>query len=181
VRKCRRLDYDARQSLQLRHGITVTNRRTGTHGETDLREFLLHNPEETIALGERLGRAVAGGTIIGLRGGLGAGKTTFAKGFARGLGITDEVTSPTYTIISEYEGRLRLHHIDAYRLSGPEDFDSVGGEDLFADSGGVCLIEWSERIQNALPRRTAVAELLVEADGSRILRLESVGLEALLQ
>jgi tRNA threonylcarbamoyladenosine biosynthesis protein TsaE len=118
--------------------------------------------------------------VIALRGGLGAGKTTFAKGLARGLGVTDEVTSPTYTIISEYEGRLRFHHIDAYRLSGPEDFDSVGGEDLVADSGGVCLIEWSERIEPALPPRTAMADIEVEADGSRTLRLEGAEIEALL-
>ena len=133
-----------------------------------------------MALGERLGATAPGGTVIALRGGLGAGKTTFAKGFALGLGIDDEVTSPTYTIVSEYEGRLRLHHIDAYRLSGPEDFDSVGGDDLVADSGGVCLIEWSERIEAALPPRAAVAEIEVEADGSRVLTLEGAGLEALL-
>jgi tRNA threonylcarbamoyladenosine biosynthesis protein TsaE len=95
--------------------------------------------------------------------------------------VADEVTSPTYTIVSEYEGRLRLHHVDAYRLSGPEDFVSVGGEDLVADYGGVCLIEWSERIGGALPYSTATADLVVEADGSRILRLEGAGLEALLQ
>ncbi len=123
---------------------------------------------------------MGGGTVIALRGGLGAGKTTFAKGFALGLGVTDEVTSPTYTIVSEYEGRLRLHHIDAYRLSGPEDFESVGGGDLVVDGGGVCLVEWSERIEEALPPRTAFAELEVQPDGSRVLRLEGVDLEALL-
>lgn len=90
------------------------------------------------------------------------------------------MTSPTYTIVSEYEGRLRLHHVDAYRLSGPEDFESVGGEDLVVDEGGVCLIEWSERIEGALPPLTAVADIAVEADGSRVLRLESPGLEALI-
>jgi tRNA threonylcarbamoyladenosine biosynthesis protein TsaE len=131
-------------------------------------------------LGERLGSRAAGGAVIALRGGLGAGKTTFAKGFARGLGIGDEVTSPTYTIVSEYEGRLRLHHIDAYRLSGSEDFESVGGGDLLADAGGICLIEWSERIEAALPPDAAVADLSVEDDGSRILRLEGPSLEGLL-
>jgi tRNA threonylcarbamoyladenosine biosynthesis protein TsaE len=133
-----------------------------------------------MALGERLGGAVPGGTVIALRGGLGAGKTTFAKGFARGLGIAEEVTSPTYTIVSEYEGRLRLHHIDAYRLSGPADFDSVGGEELLDDPGGVCLIEWSERIAPAIPERSAVAEIAIEADGRRRLRLEGELVEALL-
>jgi tRNA threonylcarbamoyladenosine biosynthesis protein TsaE len=133
-----------------------------------------------MALGERIGLALRGGSTIALRGGLGAGKTTFAKGLARGLGIMDEVTSPTYTIVSEYEGRLRLHHVDAYRLSGPEDFASVGGEELVEDSGGVCLVEWSERIEGALPAQATVAEIEVEADGSRILRLYGDGIEALL-
>jgi len=125
-----------------------------------------------MALGERLGRRLEGGTVIALRGGLGAGKTTFAKGLARGLGVEDEVTSPTYTIVSEYEGRLRLHHIDAYRLAGAQDFESAGAEELLSDAQGVCLIEWSERVQDALPPGTAVAELAVAEDGSRVLRLE---------
>lgn len=133
-----------------------------------------------MALGEACGRTVAGGTVIALRGGLGAGKTTFAKGFALGLGVTDEVTSPTYTIVSEYDGRLRLHHIDAYRLSGPEDFESVGGGDLVADEGGVCLIEWSERIAPSLPPRAIVVDIAVEDDGSRVIRLDGDSLEALL-
>jgi tRNA threonylcarbamoyladenosine biosynthesis protein TsaE len=119
--------------------------------------------------------------VIALRGGLGAGKTVFAKGFARGLGIDDEVTSPTYTIVSEYEGRLRLHHVDAYRLSGPEDFDSVGGGDFVRDPGGVCLIEWSERVAPALPPETSSVEIKVEDDGSRLLSVEGESLEALLR
>jgi tRNA threonylcarbamoyladenosine biosynthesis protein TsaE len=131
-------------------------------------------------LAERLGALVSGGSVIALRGGLGAGKTTFAKGFARGLGVDDELTSPTYTIVSEYEGRLRLHHVDAYRLEGPEDFDSVGGGELLADPGGVCLIEWSERIEAALPPWRTQADIIVEADGSRILRIEGASIEGLI-
>jgi tRNA threonylcarbamoyladenosine biosynthesis protein TsaE len=123
---------------------------------------------------------VKGGEVLALRGGLGAGKTTFTKGFAAGLGVEGEVTSPTYTIVSEYEGRLRLHHVDAYRLSGPEDFDSVGGEDLLADSGGVCVIEWSERIAAALPPDAAVAEFEVRDDGCRVLKIEGSAIEDLL-
>jgi tRNA threonylcarbamoyladenosine biosynthesis protein TsaE len=133
-----------------------------------------------MAIGERLGALAPGGSVIALRGGLGAGKTTFAKGFARGLGVSDEVTSPTYTIVSEYEGRLRLHHIDAYRLSGAEDLESVGGGELLADAGGVCLIEWSEYVEAALPPGRAVAALSVEEDGSRRLRIEGAALEGLL-
>jgi len=118
---------------------------------------------------------------MALRGDLGAGKTTFAKGVARGLGVDDEVTSPTFTVVSEYAGRLRLHHIDAYRLSGVEDFASVGGEELFADSGGLCLVEWSERIAEALPPDAVSVELSVRPDGGRDLRLEGAALEELLR
>jgi tRNA threonylcarbamoyladenosine biosynthesis protein TsaE len=131
-------------------------------------------------LGEELGARAPGGLVVALRGGLGAGKTTFAKGFARGLGIEDEVTSPTYTIVSEYEGRLRLHHIDAYRLSGPEDFESVGGEDLLADRGGICLIEWSERLEAILPPSAVFVEFELRDDSSRMLRVEGATLEALI-
>jgi len=155
-------------------------RRARARREIALRELLLKTPEETILLGRKLGASVSGGIVIALRGGLGAGKTTFTKGFARGLGIDEEVTSPTYTIVSEYEGRLRLHHVDAYRLSGPEDFDSVGGEDLISDSGGVCVIEWSERIEDALPPDAVVADFVVKEDGARLLRIEGRALEELI-
>jgi len=103
-----------------------------------------------------------------------------AKGIARGLGVGEEVTSPTFTIVSEYEGRLRLHHVDAYRLSGPEDFASVGGEELVDDSGGVCLVEWSERIAAALPPDAAVVELALAPDGGRLARVSGEALEAML-
>ena len=90
------------------------------------------------------------------------------------------MTSPTYTIVSEYEGRLRLHHIDAYRLTGPEDFEALGGGDLVADSGGVCLVEWSERLEPALPAMTGWIDISVELDGCRLIRIEGATLEALL-
>ena len=128
-----------------------------------------------------MGKTVPGGTVIALTGGLGAGKTVFAKGLARGLGVIDEVTSPTYTIVSEYQGRLRFHHIDAYRLAGPADFESVGGEDLVTDSGGVCLIEWSERVASALPPGAQAVDISVDDDGSRVLRIEGETLEASLR
>jgi len=133
-----------------------------------------------MALGERIGALVSGGSVIALRGGLGAGKTTFAKGVARGLGIDDEVTSPTFTVVSEYVGRLRFHHIDAYRLSGSEDFASVGAEELVADPGGLCLVEWSERVAESMPPDAIRVELSVQSDGSRELRLAGAALEELL-
>lgn len=104
-----------------------------------------------------------------------------AKGIALGLGIEDEVTSPTFTVVSEYEGRLRLHHIDAYRLSGPEDFLEMGGEDFLFDKGGLCLVEWSERIAATLPRDACSVELTVLPDGRRRARLDGAFLETLAQ
>ncbi|HET7839111.1 MAG TPA: tRNA (adenosine(37)-N6)-threonylcarbamoyltransferase complex ATPase subunit type 1 TsaE [Rectinemataceae bacterium] len=145
-----------------------------------MREFRLHDTQDTLDLGERIGRAATGGSVIALRGGLGAGKTTLAKGVALGLGIDEEVTSPTYTIVSEYEGRLRLHHIDAYRLSGAEEFLALGGDELLSDSGGICLVEWSERIESALPPESSVLELRIEADESRTAVLAGAGLEGAL-
>jgi len=146
-----------------------------------VKELVLADEGATEALGERIGRAVPGGTVIAFRGPLGAGKTTMAKGLARGLGIEENVTSPTFTIVSEYEGRLRLHHVDAYRLSGPEDFEAIGGEELLADTGGVCLVEWSERIEASLPKESAVVELLPLPEGGRLARVKGPSLEALLE
>ncbi len=106
--------------------------------------------------------------MLALRGGLGAGKTVLAKGIARGLGIDEEVTSPSYTIISEYEGRLRLHHVDAWRLADSEEFEAIGGPDLFADREGVSVIEWSEKIEDILPPDAISIELQVREDDSRL-------------
>jgi tRNA threonylcarbamoyladenosine biosynthesis protein TsaE len=119
--------------------------------EISLIEVISASPEETVTLGERIGRAVRPGTVIALKGGLGAGKTCLAKGIARGLEVEETVTSPTYTIISEYRGRFPLYHIDAYRLEGDEDFENLGGMELFGGEG-VTVIEWSERLpQHSLP------------------------------
>ena len=109
-----------------------------------------NSPEETERVGAALGRVVRPGTVIACRGGLGAGKTAFTRGLARGLGYTDIVTSPTYTIVNEYlGGRLPLFHFDMYRLSSPDDLWDIGWED-YLDRGGVCCVEWSENVADAL-------------------------------
>ena len=109
-----------------------------------------NSPEETERIGAALGRIVRPGTVIACRGGLGAGKTAFTRGLARGLGYTDIVTSPTYTIVNEYlGGRLPLFHFDMYRLSSPDDLWDIGWED-YLDRGGVCCVEWSENVADAL-------------------------------
>ena len=126
--------------------------------------YISSSPEETIQLGEKIGSFLEPGTIIALKGALGAGKTVFAKGIARALGIDQEITSPSYTIISEYSGRIPLFHIDAYRLTGDEDFRLTGGEELLYGQG-ICIIEWSDRL-TLLPSSLPV-EIGIMADGKR--------------
>ena len=112
--------------------------------------FLTHSPEETEALGEALGRRLRGGEIVAYYGGLGAGKTAFTRGLARGLDISARVTSPTYTIVNEYlGGRLPLFHFDMYRLSSADDLFDIGWED-YLQRGGVCAVEWSENVAEAM-------------------------------
>ena len=118
--------------------------------------FLTHSPEETEALGEALGRRLRGGEIVAYYGGLGAGKTAFTRGLARGLDISARVTSPTYTIVNEYlGGRLPLFHFDMYRLSSADDLFDIGWEDYLL-RGGVCAVEWSENVQEALENAVTV-------------------------
>lgn len=113
-------------------------------------EFFTKSVEETEALGTRFAALLSPGDIVAYYGDLGAGKTAFTRGLARGLGIREPVTSPTYTIVNEYlSGRLPLFHFDMYRLSGPDDLFDIGWEDYLA-RGGVCAVEWSERVDEML-------------------------------
>lgn len=133
----------------------------------------------TLAIGRAIGRAAPDGGVIAFHGDLGAGKTTLAKGIAQGLGIGEPVISPTYTIISEYPGRLRLVHIDAYRLSGEEEFAQTGGQDLLGMPGTLSLVEWSERVEELLPRERQRISITIEENGDRLFILEGDWLEAL--
>jgi tRNA threonylcarbamoyladenosine biosynthesis protein TsaE len=132
-------------------------------------EFISNFPEETLTLGENIGKELKPGSIVTLKGPLGSGKTVFAAGIARALGIAETVTSPTYTIISEYEGKMPLYHIDTYRLAGDEDFRLAGGEEaLFGE--GVCVIEWPERL-TLIPLDKAInVEITLMEDGKRKIR-----------
>ena len=113
-------------------------------------EFITHSPEETEALGERLGKILTPGTILAYRGDLGAGKTAFTRGLARGLGCRELVTSPTYTIVNEYlGGRLPLFHFDMYRLRSSDDLFDIGWDD-YLERGGICAVEWSENVADAM-------------------------------
>ncbi len=117
-----------------------------------------HFTEATMALGEKLGRLLKGGEVISLSGDLGAGKTHFAKGVARGLEITGTVTSPTFTLINEYSGRLPLYHVDAYRLAGIEEAYDLGLEEYIYGEG-VTLVEWPDRLAGLLPADLLVIEI----------------------
>ena len=112
--------------------------------------YLTHSPEDTEALGEKLAMQLKPGAIVAYTGDLGAGKTAFTRGLARGLGITEPVTSPTYTIVNEYlSGRMPLFHFDMYRLGSSEELFDIGWEDYLA-RGGVCAVEWSENVMDAM-------------------------------
>ncbi|MBR5793734.1 MAG: tRNA (adenosine(37)-N6)-threonylcarbamoyltransferase complex ATPase subunit type 1 TsaE, partial [Anaerotignum sp.] len=104
--------------------------------------FETYNPVETEAFGEKLGREAKAGQVYCLSGDLGVGKTVFTKGFAKGLEVTEYVTSPTFAIVNEYEGRLPLYHYDVYRISCEEEMEDTGYEDYFYGEG-VCLVEWA--------------------------------------
>ena len=119
-------------------------------------EYITNSPEETEALGAALASRLTPGTVIAYRGDLGAGKTAFTRGLARGLGCQELVTSPTYTIVNEYSGgRLPLFHFDMYRLTSSDDLFDIGWED-YLDRRGICAVEWSENVEDALENALSV-------------------------
>lgn len=129
---------------------------------------------ETEALGEKLARRLRGGEVIAFTGDLGAGKTAFTRGLARGLGITDRVTSPTFTIVNEYEGgRLPLFHFDMYRLSCSDELYDIGWEDYLA-RGGVCAVEWSEIVEDALESDAIRVDIKNEGGDCRSITITGV-------
>ena len=111
-------------------------------------EFFSKNENETEALGERLARSIPGGAVIAMYGDLGAGKTAFVRGMARGLGLDCRVSSPTFTIVNEYLGERELIHFDMYRLSCADELFDIGWEDYIA-RGAICAVEWSENVEDA--------------------------------
>ena len=122
-------------------------------------EHYSKSPQETEALGQALVQKLAPGAVVAFSGDLGAGKTAFVRGMAQGLGITQRVTSPTFTIVNEYEGgRLPLFHFDMYRLHSAEELFDIGWQD-FLSRGGICAVEWSENIQEALEPGTVYVDI----------------------
>ncbi|MBQ3216268.1 MAG: tRNA (adenosine(37)-N6)-threonylcarbamoyltransferase complex ATPase subunit type 1 TsaE [Oscillospiraceae bacterium] len=131
-------------------------------------EYITQTPEQTELLGEKLGWQLQGGEVIAYKGGLGAGKTAFTRGLARGLGISQRVTSPTYTIANEYTGgRLTLFHFDMYRIGSSEELFDIGWED-YLQRGGVCAVEWSENVFDAMEGAIVVEIEKLSDSGRRI-------------
>ena len=128
-------------------------------------EYLSHSPEETEHIGEMLGRRLRPGTVVASRGGLGMGKTAFTRGLARGLGCAGRVTSPTFTIVNEYDGATPLFHFDMYRLGSSDELFDIGWED-YLTRGGVCAVEWSERVDDAMPADTLWVDIARGTDES---------------
>ena len=132
-------------------------------------EFLTNSPAETEAVGAALGKILKPGTVIAYRGDLGAGKTAFTRGLARGLGADDMVTSPTYTIVNEYlGGRCPLFHFDMYRLASSDDLWDIGWED-YLERGGVCAVEWSENVADAMEDPIVITIEKLGSDNRRII------------
>ena len=113
-----------------------------------MQEFITKSESETEALGARLAAALPGGSVVAMYGDLGAGKTAFVRGMARGMGLKARVSSPTFTIVNEYLGERDLIHFDMYRLSGADELFDIGWEDYLA-RGAVCAVEWSENVEDA--------------------------------
>jgi len=159
--------------------------------QEDVSKFISSSPDETFAIGKEISARLSPGTVIALSGKLGSGKTQLAKGIASGLGITENLTSPTYTIVNEYreqraenkeqrtknrEQRIEnkeaaFYHIDVYRLENEKDFEDIGGEEIL-NSNGICVIEWSERISKLLPEDCIRISIEITSDSSRLIQIK---------
>ena len=135
-------------------------------------EFITHSSLQTEEVGQALAKQLSPGAVIAYRGDLGAGKTAFTRGLARGLGIREPVTSPTYTIVNEYlSGRMPLFHFDMYRLTSADDLFDIGWED-YLERGGVCAVEWSENVWEAMEQPITVT---IEKLGEQSRRITVTG------
>ena len=136
--------------------------------------YITHSVAETEALGEKLARRLHGGDVIAFTGSLGMGKTALTRGLARGLGCRGRVTSPTFTIVNEYDGDVPLFHFDLYRLASADELYDIGWDD-YLERGGVCAVEWSERVADALPEDAVTVDIARgETDDTRIITVTGV-------
>lgn len=138
-------------------------------------QFITRSEQETEALGERVAKALSRGCVIAYTGTLGMGKTAFTRGLARGLGCRSRVSSPTFTIVNEYDGPIPLFHFDMYRLGSSEELFDIGWDD-YLTRGGICAVEWSERVEDAFEPGTVRIDFKrhAEEDGWRMIDIEGV-------
>lgn len=135
-------------------------------------ELRSNSAETTIEIGKKIGNCLTKGAIIAFKGTLAAGKTTLTKGIAEALEIDEVITSPTFTLISEYQGRLPLYHFDVYRLDSVEDFLNLGSEEMMYGDG-VCAIEWSEKIEAALPNDAIIIDIEILTPETRKITIKN--------
>ncbi len=135
-------------------------------------ELITHSAEETRALGERIGRTLAAGATVALVGELGAGKTAFVQGLARGLGISGTISSPTFTIVKEHDGPTPLFHVDFYRLERAGELAAIGFDDYF-ERGGVVVVEWADRFWDALPKDRVEVRIEITGPETRRFHVDS--------
>lgn len=138
------------------------------------RSHVTHTVEETQALGEALGTRLGAGAVVACIGDLGAGKTAFLQGVARGLGVQSAVTSPTFVLVNVYRGRLPVHHLDAYRTDSLTEILELGLEEML-DGEGVTMIEWADKMLPLLPARTVVVRISGAGDEPRAIDVEEPG------
>lgn len=144
------------------------------------KKFVTSSPDETISLGEQIGKLLVPGDVIAFKGGLGVGKTTITHGIATGIGLPDDVSSPTFALVNEYRGKVNLYHFDMYRIDGALDLESIGFYDYF-DGDNILCIEWSENIENELPDNSIILQLKRIDENTREItligdeRLDSLG------
>ena len=132
--------------------------------------IITNNEDETVLEGKKLGSSLTPGTVVALFGELGAGKTVFTRGLAAGLGVSSTVTSPTFTIVNEYYGRLQLFHFDLYRLENENELFDIGWDD-YLERGGICAVEWSEHAGSALPANSVIVNIKNLGGEKRILEI----------
>ena len=135
-------------------------------------EFITQSADETFDIAYKLGQVISGRSVVTLEGDLGAGKTTFTKGFAKGLGVVKNVNSPTFTIIKEYKGRLPLYHMDVYRVE--DEFEDLGFHEYF-EGDGVTVVEWAHLIQDQLPHELLSINIYYINNNERKIVLKPIG------
>lgn len=144
--------------------------------QTESMDIRVTDMDETIKLGEIIGKSLEPGSIIALRGDLGAGKTVLVKGIARGLGIEDEPVSPTFVIMNAYEGRIPLYHFDLYRISGADELIGIGSEE-FLFGGGVSAVEWADRVEEIFPEYTIYIDIKIPETGNGSENIREIKIE----